>query len=150
VSLNQFDLTTMLRCPAADLEGYGCRLAPNHDGAHQWSRCEFTDQEGHRCALTPRHPGRHLQPWYDSAAVAGEVHTIRYGGTERETSRLADKAAAIASGYGWVDRSRSFAPGFLWRWPPTGRLLTGLTSPHGRFTIEFEYRGRDGHPADSA
>jgi hypothetical protein len=150
MSPSQFDLATMLRCPATDLEGFRCRRPPGHEGPHKWSRCEFTDPERHRCALTPGHPGRHLQPWYDRHAIAGELHTIRYGGTERETSRLADRAAAIAAGFGWVERSRSFAPGFAWRWSPSARLLAGLVSPRGRFTIEFEYRGRDEQAADSA
>ncbi|HEY5471847.1 MAG TPA: hypothetical protein VIK32_01505 [Candidatus Limnocylindrales bacterium] len=142
----QFDLVTMLRCPAADSEGFHCQLRPGHDGPHKWCRCENTDGEGHRCSLPPRHPGRHHQPWYDRHATLGEIRTIRYDGTERETSRLAEKAAAIAANYGWVSRSRSFAPGFAWRWSPSARLLAGLASPHGRFTIEFEYRGRDSQP----
>src|ERR1035437_5080784 len=105
MSPNQFDLATMLRCPDTDIEGFRCRLQPVHDGAHKWSRCENTDGDGHRCALPPRHPGPHYQPWYDRDATAGQIHTIRYGGTERETSGLAEKAAAIAANYGWVDRS---------------------------------------------
>ncbi len=146
MSPSQFDLATMLRCPDTDREGFGCIRQPGHDGAHKWGRCENADSEGHRCALPPRHPGAHYQLWYDRHADAGQIHTIRYGGTERETSRLADRAAAIAAGYGWVERSRSFAPGFAWRWPQTARLLAGLASPRGRFTLEFEYLGRDEQP----
>jgi hypothetical protein len=146
MSPNQFDLATMMRCPDTDPEGFRCQLRPGHDGPHQWCRCENTDGEGHRCSLPPRHPGRHHQPWYDRHATAGQIHTIRYGGTERETSGLAEKAAAIAANYGWVDRSRSFAPGFPWRWSPSARLLAGLVSPRGQFTIEFEYGGLDSQP----
>jgi hypothetical protein len=146
MAFSQFNLATMLRCPDTDPEGFRCQLTPKHDGAHKWARCESRDADGHRCSLPPRHPGGHYQPWYDRDATAGQIHTIRYGGTERETSGLAETAAAIAANYGWVDRSRSFAPGFPWRWSPSARLLAGLASPRGRFTIEFEYRGLDKQP----
>ena len=88
----QFDLATMLRCPDADPEGFGCQLRPRHDGPHKWSRCENTDGEGHRCSLTPETPRtpssalvRHATPPW------ARIQTLRYDGTERETSRLAER-----------------------------------------------------------
>jgi len=143
MAFSQFDLATMLRCPATDLEGYRCLLQPRHEGTHQWGRCESLDSDGHRCALPTRHGGSHHQPWYDRHASAGDTQTMKYEGTEVETSALADRAATIAANYGWVERARSFAPGFLWRWPVSAGLIARLGSPQGRLTIEFDYRGRD-------
>jgi hypothetical protein len=136
----------MLRCPATDIEGFRCLLSPTHEGEHKWGRCEGADAEGHRCSLPPRHAGSHYQLWYDRHATAGDTHTIRYGGTERATSALADRAAAIVANFGWIAGSRSFEAGWLWRWPLGARLLAGLAAPRGRLTIEFEYRGRDEQP----
>jgi hypothetical protein len=137
MATSQFDLATVLRCSDTDLEGFRCRLRPGHDGPHEWARCDDVDAEGHRCMLPPRHPGRHYQPWYDRHATAGDMYTLRYGGTERETSRLAEKAAAIAARYGWVERSRTFLPGLPWRLALLRPLFAKLTT-NGQLAVVFE------------
>jgi hypothetical protein len=146
VAFSQFDLTNMLRCQATDGEGYRCMLRPSHDGRHRWDRCEATDADGHRCWLPMRHPGDHELPWYDRPARSGELHAIRYGGTE---------IMEVAGRYGWVLHSLSFTPGPAWR-TALSRWLGGPTSPTGHLSLVFEYRGseadatEDGTPEGSA
>ena len=132
----------MLRCSATNEEGFACLRSPSHEGGHHWDRCETTDSDGHRCTLRLRHAGNHELPWYDRLAAPGEVHTIHYGGTERETGAIADRAARMAAGYGWVRESQTFRPGLLWRWPPLRGWLTGATQ--GRLTVVFEFRPPEG------
>jgi hypothetical protein len=138
MAFSQFDLSTLLRCPAVDEEGYRCARRPSHDGPHRWDRCEEVDREGHRCWLPLNHPGDHELPWYDRPATPGDVHTIRYGGTEREVGAIADAATRVAGRYGWALRSRSFTPAPAWR-TALPRLL-GAVAPSGRMTVVFEYR----------
>ena len=140
MAFSQFDLTKMLRCSAMNEEAYTCLRPPSHEGSHRWDRCETKDSGGHRCMLSLSHGGTHQLVWYDRPAAPGETHTINYGGTERDTVALADRAARIAASYGWVRQSYVFRPGLFWRWPTVSGWLSGLTSPHGRLTVLFELR----------
>jgi hypothetical protein len=146
MAFSQFDLARMLRCSEADDEGFSCMRRPSHGGEHRSDRCEMRDAGGHRCMLNLRHPGTHRLPWYDRPVAPGETHTIAYGGTEGETGAFADKAAEIAARYGWVRTSRTFRPGLFWRWPPSSGWLSGMTAPHGRLTVVFEFRPPEGTP----
>ena len=136
----QFDLAKMLRCSAMNEEAYTCLRPPSHEGLHRWDRCETKDSDGHRCMLSLSHGGTHQLVWYDRRATPGETHAVNYGGTETDTVTLADKAARIAARYGWVRRSYVFTPGLFWRWPTVSGWLSGLTAPHGRLTVLFEFR----------
>jgi hypothetical protein len=140
--LSQFELSTYVRCRVTDGEGFGCSKGPSHQGPHVWSRCDSVDSRGHRCTLTPRHPGDHALTWYDRPAVRGDVHTTRYPGTLSETTALADAAVRAFTRYGWVEMSRSFQVGFLWRRPQLAQLLWLATAqkPAGRMTVVYEYR----------
>ena len=144
MTLSQFDLGKLLRCSATDEEGFSCVHPPSHDGEHHWDRCGTTDVEGHRCMLPPRHPGGHELLWYDHAAVPGQTHMLRYGGSPPETEALADTATRIAARHGWVRQSQTFRPGLLWRWPPLSDRLSGIAKLNGRLTVVFEFR-----PAES-
>lgn len=133
----QFDLAGMMHCRAIDEEGFSCLRAPSHDGEHRWDRCGHTDPAGHHCALRVKHSGRHETPWYDSPSTPDASHTINYGGTERETGALADRATRIGSSYGWVERSRAFTPGLPWRLAAL-RPLSARFTLNGRLTVVFE------------
>jgi hypothetical protein len=138
----QFELASMFRCPETDREGYRCRREPEHKGAHHWDRCEGTDAGGHRCGLPPRHPGRHFPPWYGLPAEPGQMHAIKFDGTERYAGGLADRVTAIVAGYGWVLTSRTFSPVPAWR--ATLSRLLGSAELRGRVTVEFEFTGPRG------
>ena len=143
MAFTQFDVARMLRCPATDDEGFSCQRPPSHESEHRWDRCEIRTSDGHRCMLNLKHPGTHRLPWYDRQVAPGETHTIKYSGTEREIGPLAEKAARIAARYGWVRTSSTFRPGLFWRWRPASGLLSGITAPHGRLTVVFEFRPPD-------
>jgi hypothetical protein len=140
MALSNFDLTKLLRCSAMNEEAYTCLRPPSHEGSHRWDRCETTNSDGHRCMLSLSHGGSHQLVWYDRPAAPGEMHTINYGGTERDTVALADRAARIAASYGWVRQSYTFRPGLFWRSPTLAGWLSGLTAPHGRLAVLFEFR----------
>ena len=53
----------------------------------------------------------------------------------------ADRAAANARAHGWVERSRSFELGWLWRTAPVAQLLGSIATPQGSTTVIYEYRG---------
>jgi hypothetical protein len=139
MAFSQFDLSNMVRCQATDEEGYRCIRRPSHDDEHRWNRCETKDAEGHRCALPLRHPGDHYPPWYDRETKPGETHTINYSGTERQAGAIAEKATQVASGYGWIVRSRTFTPEAAWQ-SALFRWLGGGDVPKGRLQVIFEYQ----------
>jgi hypothetical protein len=89
--------------------------------------------------LAIRHVGDHRLPWYDRPVAPGQTHTLHYGGSQRQTEALADRATRIAERYGWVRRSQSFRLGILWRVRPISGWLSGIAEPEGRLTVAFEH-----------
>ena len=140
-ALPQFDLGGMLRCAALDDEGYRCVKPPSHEDPHVYARCHNVDLAGHRCGLPPRHPGRHEPPWYDRNVRLGDTHTASYEGTETSANAIASRGADLFARYGWVEKSRVFKPGLIWRSPLAGPLAALLvTRPHGVVKVVFEFR----------
>ena len=139
MAFSQFDLSKVVRCSATNDEGYSCRLSPSHGGEHRWDRCEAGGADGHRCMLPIRHAGDHQLSWYDRPAAPGQTHTLHYGGSQRQTETLADRATRIAERYGWVRLSQAFRPGLLWRVRPVSGWLSGIAEPQGGLTVVFEY-----------
>jgi hypothetical protein len=143
MAFSQFDLAKVLRCSATDDEGFSCLRAPSHDGAHRWNRCETTDSDGHRCMLGLRHGGAHAMPWYDSPAVPGQMRTLRYEGSSRQTEAFSEVATRIAEAHGWQRTSQTFRPGLLWRSQRLASWTSSMATPRGRLTVIFEYRPED-------
>ena len=138
MTLGQFDISAMVRCPETDEEGFRCRLRPNHEGPHDWERCDWIDDRGARCMLPHRHPGRHALFWYDEPVAVGTKRTLELSGAEPGARKLADRAARLAGSRGWAEVERKYALAPAWRLPGLSAFMRLFADPQGSMRVTFE------------